>query len=189
MLDGEIPKASIAPAPTELELHLPKTSQPAFFWGGCETKREGVQNTLGLRRCRFLSPSSQVFAQLQSPSSSICTTQRNGQSLDPTTCTLEPLVASSMALSWCPCALAGVLVCWGCLKVDGFPPITLESPDFYPWEFPAPFQRVKPCAEFGAGGEWRWRSSIIRKVSKASETPPSPAPSPPHTQTLLCFKA
>lgn len=137
MLDGEIPKAPISPVSTEFELHLPKTSQPAFFGGGCTSRRatkwEGVQNTLGLRRYRFLSPSYHVFAQLQSPSSSICSPWRNGQSLDPTTCTfLESLVALSMAVSWCPCASAGVLVCWHCMEMDEFPPISLESPDFNP---------------------------------------------------------
>lgn len=31
MLEGGIPKAPTAPAPTELELHLPKTCQPVSF--------------------------------------------------------------------------------------------------------------------------------------------------------------
>ena len=85
VLDGDLPKASTTPASTELQLHLCKNFQPAFFWGNCASKRAAkrdgnvpwAQNTLGLRRSRFLSPSYPKFAQLQSPSDYISTASRN----------------------------------------------------------------------------------------------------------------
>lgn len=85
MLDGDLPKAPTAPASTELQFHLCKNFQPAFSWGDGASQRAAkwdgivpwVQDTLGLWRSRFSSPSYHKFAQLQTLSGYICTASGN----------------------------------------------------------------------------------------------------------------
>lgn len=76
-----------------------------------ESNQMGVGTKyLGLRRYRFLSSSYHICT---APGSFQFDLHhwRNGQSLDPTACTLGTIGGFSMAASWCPRALAGVLLC------------------------------------------------------------------------------
>lgn len=161
-------KGTNCPSSRRSRAASPQNLPACFFWDGCApwraTKWEGVQNTWDLGDTDS-SPHPIIFAQLQGPSSLICTTGEMARALIPQPALLEPLVALAWQHLGVPC-LSRSPALWECLKIDEFAPISLESPDFYAWEFSAPFQRVKVWAEFGAGGEWGWRSNIIIKVQR-----------------------
>lgn len=182
MLDGEIPKAPSSPPPTGAA--SPQNLPACFFWDGCAswraTKREGVQNTLGLRRYRLLSPSYHKPAQLQFHLHHL------EKWPEPWSYSLWWLWQGSVWVSLCLSSSPAVLGLHG----DGWIARNFPGkPRFL-------CLRILCTIPRGEGVSWVWSWGWVgMKIKhhhqgvKGSGSPPASAPVPPHIETVSCFKA